>query len=156
MSTYSITWTNYAIISYCPSNHWLCGYIYTSKLGRSRKCPWWLVISSFYQAHRNQLWRKRETNQDCVLSAPSGAWHPHFVPEWLSNLSFFHTNHKQGTLGFTGSEHHWVLFCMPFPALLQLLFLLIAQVCCDILFVTMLIKLLYCVNFNFILNVTFN
>ena len=26
----------------------------------------------------------------------------------------------------------------------------------DILFVTMLIKLLYCVNFNFILNVTFN
>ena len=45
---------------------------------------------------------------------------------------------------------------MPFPALLQLLFLLIVQVCCDILFVTMLIKLLYCVNFNFILNVTFN
>ena len=49
-----------------------------------------------------------------------------------------------------------LLFCMPFPALLQLLFLLIVQVCCDILFVTMLIKLLYCVNFNFILNVTFN
>ena len=40
---------------------------------------------------------------------------------------------------------------MPFPALLQLLFLLIVQVCCDILFVTMLLKLLYCaINFQFL------